>query len=83
MKPFKITQPGEAGIGRAADGKFTRIVPPGPQRIMKEATEQGLDVDRVISERRAPDHAVPKGNPLSTGPEGGPVNDANKKPFRI
>jgi (2Fe-2S) ferredoxin len=87
-KPFKVTSPGDAGIGRNPDGTFTRVVPPSPPQIVRKSIEEGKPVERVIEENRSPEHPIPKGGPKNAAdeipwPEAGPFNDANKSPMRL
>lgn len=85
-KPFKITSPQPTGWRDPNSGKFTRVVPPAPPQIVREASQRGVPVNQVIEENRAPEHPTPAGKPSGQEipwPEAGPVNDADKKPMKL
>lgn len=100
-KPFKLTTPSDAGIGRRPDGKFVRIASPTPAQVIDEhGAETGATNNEALRAARVPDREVGKGAPKDVSapgatapapvypdalpwPEAGPINDADRVPFKL
>lgn len=87
-KSFKITSDPQPAVYRGEKGRFTtRVVPPAPPQIVRQAAERGVEVNKVIEENRSPEHPTPPGKPNAgeeiPWPAAGPYNDANKKPMNV
>lgn len=96
-KPFRITS--TAQVGRANDGKFTRLVADAPPKVLGSTVEKGIPLNAAIRAAAVPDRETGKGAPQNVAgpgspakapvfpdaipwPKAGPVNDANRKPFK-
>lgn len=92
--PFKLQGP-KVAVGRATDGKFTRIEEPCPGKVHEQAKSEGRSVEDVVAEQRAPDRAVGSDTAQEAEgggtiypetlpwPEAGPINDDDRKPMKL
>lgn len=92
-KPYKLTQQDGQGanIGRAPDGKFTRLEE--DRAAIRQAKEDAGNVQDVARETRAADFPAAAEPEVVDGdavyketiewPEAGPVNDADRPPMKL
>lgn len=90
-KPFKLDGgdggSDDIGIVRGAQGRFERKPAAPPADVLETAKSEGRGILEAVRTEHVADHPTPKGNPQA-GEEieplpNGPMNDANKKPFRV
>lgn len=79
VRPFRVTTPSPAPIGRLPNGHFARgDLPPSAPEIARRSLSEGVDA-RSISAGGPAEHA-----PSIPWPELGPTyNEARRSPFRI